>query len=381
MTEKTVGLGVIGCGGFARFALEQFTQVPGVRVAAVCDVFLPAAEKTAEQFGAQVISEPEELSARPDVDLVYIATPPFLHHPFGLRALQSKKHVICEKPLAVTLEQADEMIDEARRHNLALAANLMQRYNPLYAAVKTLIETRLLGEFLHGYFENYATDEGLGPSHWFWDREKSGGIFVEHGVHFFDMFEGWLGPGRVVSAQRSLRPESGVEEQVQCVVRYGETVCVNFYHGFHQPGRTDRQEMRFLFERGDLTLFEWVPTRGRIRAVTDEESTKALCELFPDSELNVIETYGGDDRACKGRFKEIDAGQRIELTFGEGVAKMKLYAELLRAMLEDQLAWIRDNSHTRRISEENGRSSLAYALDADRLARSGDAAKAGAKAI
>ena len=85
----------------------------------------------------------------------------------------------------------------------------MQRYNPLYHAVKALIDSALLGEFLHGYFENYAADEFLTPDHWFWDPAKSGGIFIEHGVHFFDLFEGWLGGGRVVAGHRTLRPEGG----------------------------------------------------------------------------------------------------------------------------------------------------------------------------
>ena len=71
----------------------------------------------------------------------------------------------------------------------------MQRYNPLFSQIKELVDSKLLGDVLHGTFENYASDEGLGPDHWFWDRIKSGGIFVEHGVHFFDMFAGWLGSG------------------------------------------------------------------------------------------------------------------------------------------------------------------------------------------
>src|SRR5437773_8301363 len=121
----------------------------------------------------------------------------------------------------------------------------MQRYNPLFDIVRRLIDSRVLGEFLHGYFENYASDEGLPAEHWFWDREKSGGIFIEHAVHFFDLFEGWLGEGEVVCAQASNRPPSGdrsiekspdrqiakspnphIEEQVQCTVRYRDGIHV-----------------------------------------------------------------------------------------------------------------------------------------------------------
>src|SRR4029078_4527158 len=157
------------------------------------------------------------------------------HYPQARAALEAGKHVICEKPLAMTVAQADELLALARDRKLLCIANLMQRYNPLFDAVARVVESRVLGECLHGWFENYASDEGLGAEHWFWDREKSGGIFIEHGVHFFDLFEGWLGPGDVVAAQRSLRPGSGVEEMVQCTVRHAGGALVNFHHGFTQP--------------------------------------------------------------------------------------------------------------------------------------------------
>ena len=53
-------------------------------------------------------------------------------------------------------------------------------------------------------------------------------------------------------------------------MRYGPTILVNFYHGFHQTGRMDRQELRLVFEWGDVTLFDWVPTNGRIHAIVNE---------------------------------------------------------------------------------------------------------------
>ena len=77
---------------------------------------------------------------------------------------------------------------------------------------------------LHGYFENYACDQGRRPEHWFGTREKSGGIFVEHGVHFFDLFAGWLGPGRSKLPRSLCGLGTTIEDQVQCTVRYGQSV-------------------------------------------------------------------------------------------------------------------------------------------------------------
>ena len=168
-----------------------------------------AARAAALRFGIPDIEDVDKLLARDDIDLIYIATPPFLHYPQAMAALEAGKHVICEKPLAMTVDQADDMVGEARKHDRLLLANLMQRYNPVYDAVSRLIQSKSLGEPLHGYFENYASDENLPPDHWFWDRSKSGGIFIEHGVHFFDMFAGWLGARRrSCAAERGLRPGS-----------------------------------------------------------------------------------------------------------------------------------------------------------------------------
>jgi predicted dehydrogenase len=294
-----------------------------------------------------------------------------MHHSQAMAALQAGKHVICEKPLALAVEQADEMIALARRNDRLVVANLMQRYNPLFDAIVKLIRSNVLGELLHGHFENNASDENLAPDHWFWDRSKSGGIFIEHGVHFFDLFAGWLGPGRVEAAQVGRRPGTTIEEHVQCTVRYGETALVNFYHGFHQAGRMDRQELRLVFERGDVTLFEWIPTRGKILAIADEKGTRDLCDLFPGARLDVAAGYAPKDRACQGRHRPLDVYQMVELSFGDGQNKSHLYGQLLRSMMADQVAWIRDRSHRRRVTEENGRDSLGVAVTADRLAHTG----------
>jgi len=372
-----IGLGVIGCGGFGLFALQHFAQVPGVRPVAMAGTHREAARAAARRFGMPDIVAVEALLERADVDLVYVATPPFLHHEQAMAALRRDKHVICEKPLALTLEEADEMIALARERDRLLVADLMQRYNPIFAAVRALITERLLGEPLNGTFENYANDEGLGPGHWFWDRSKSGGIFVEHGVHFFDLFAGWFGRGRVVAAQRTLRPGESVEEQVQCTVRYGETVLVNLYHGFHQTARMDRQELRLVFERGDVTLHEWVPTQVRVYGLVEEAAARRLCELFPGARLDIAETYPPSQRFFHARHRTFEAFELIELHHGEGHRKMYRYGELLRAMMADQTAWIRDRSHERLVTEQHGRDALAMALQARRLAEGSDNAPGG----
>jgi len=207
----------------------------------------------------------------------------------------------------------------------------------------------------------------LPPGHWFWDAKKSGGIFVEHGVHFFDLFAWWLGVGKVAAAQEVERPGSGFVDQVNCTALYGN-VPVNFYHGFTQSSRMDRQEMRLLCERGSITLDEWVPVRARIDALLDDGDLKRLRALGAASGPEVLEVYAGEDRRCTGRNQQIEVDGRYLVTLESGTDKLSLYGHVLRALMADQLAAVDNPGHTRRVDENNGLTSLEMATEAARMA-------------
>src|SRR2546429_9981287 len=117
MKMDGIRIGALGAGGFGMFALQQFTQIPGVQLVAIAATHREAAFAMAQRFGIPDLTDTEKLLAREDINLVYIATPPFLHHPQAMQALERGKHVICEKPLALTLAQADEMIALAQNNN------------------------------------------------------------------------------------------------------------------------------------------------------------------------------------------------------------------------------------------------------------------------
>jgi predicted dehydrogenase len=368
--DEQARFAVIGAGGFARFAMAQFAKNPSARLVGAYD----ASENSMAAFeaahpGTRVYESVEQLLADPSVNLVYIGTPPFLHYEQSLAALRAGKHVICEKPAAIELAHAQELRRCADQNGLLFVVNLMQRYNSLYEAVERLIGTQLLGEFVHGFFENYASDEPLPAGHWFWDDARSGGIFIEHGVHFFDMFDGWLGKGEVASAQRLERDGyPGVWDIAQCEIIYPGNAPVHFFHGFNQPRILDRQEMRLQFERGDIILEEWVPNRLVLHAACTRAESQQLQELFPCATMTILEQWDEPQHA-RGRFRPIKYDRKIRLDTGIVRPKLEVYEGLLRAMFDDQLCWLADRSHKRKIDADNAIQSLAVAVDADRIAK------------
>ena len=144
--QRQFGIGVIGCGGFGLFALQQFAQIPGVGSWAWRPRHPEAASAATRRFGLPDVKEIETLLRMPGLDLVYIATPPFLHYPQAMQALRAGKHVLVEKPTALLPAEADEMLAAAQERGLLMATNLMQRYNPLCDAVQGLLERKPLGE-------------------------------------------------------------------------------------------------------------------------------------------------------------------------------------------------------------------------------------------
>jgi hypothetical protein len=124
-----------------------------------------------------------------------------------------------------------------------------------------------------------------------------------------------------------------------------------------------------VFERGDMLLQGWVPTSVRVHAVADETQTRQLCDMFPGARIDALTMYGPRDRSFYSHGRQHDVYQHFDLHWGEWRQKMPVYCDLLRRMMTDQLTWIRDRRHQRKITEQNGRDSVAMACAADRLAR------------
>ena len=365
---KRINIGIVGAGGFADFAAKAFLKVEGIRLVGVTDINDSFATRMADELGIKKYARYEDMLAESQVDLVYIATPPSLHYEQSMKALLAGKHVICEKPAALRTAEAEALAKYASSHQLLYMVNLMQRYNPLYSIVKSIIDEKWLGDFVHGFFENYASDEKLVPEHWFWDEEKSGGIFIEHAVHFFDMFSGWFGQGKLLDSFQIQRPDTPgkIIDRVQAVVMYGSSP-VNFYHGFNQPKILDRQEMRLQFDRGDITLYEWVPVKIRLHGLLKSEHLDKLKKLFPDSSIAYHSTSSFPGSKVRGKFRDIDFDHLITLESGDIANKMDRYEQLVMSMLKDQWDWIIDPLHERKITDGNAVESLRMAEEATSL--------------
>ncbi|HEY3417136.1 MAG TPA: Gfo/Idh/MocA family oxidoreductase, partial [Armatimonadota bacterium] len=250
-----VRLGILGVGGFGLFCLEQYRQMPGVRITAIGGTQREKYARLAAEYAIPFFTvDWRELVTHPDVDVVYLATPPDLRGAPAIAALEAGKHVFCEKPLALTLEEADQMLATAEQQGVRLGVNFVMRYAGLYDLLGSLVTAGILGAPLHFSFENAASD--LPAGHWFWDARRSGTIPVEHGVHFFDIFAAIFGQGDLRWAGRSRRP-GGEEDRWLAILRYGDQMFGSFYHAFDLPSPLEETRAVIEFERGRVDINGW----------------------------------------------------------------------------------------------------------------------------
>jgi len=214
MTSPDVGVGLVGSGFIAQLHAEAFSRSAIGTVRAVASSSAERAAGFASQWGIPAWhTDFRELVQRPDVDMVCIGVPNHLHRDVVVAAAEAGKHVVCEKPLATTLAEADEMIAACQSAGVKLMYAEELCFAPKYVRAKQLADEGALGDV---YLAKQA-EQHFGPhSDWFWDPERSGGgVLMDMGCHGIEFVRWVLGKPAV----RSVTAELGT------YVHHGRTVA------------------------------------------------------------------------------------------------------------------------------------------------------------
>lgn len=343
---RPVGVGLVGAGAFGAFCLEAFAAMPEVRIVAVCDSAAERADELAALYSAQSYHNLDALLADSAVEIVALNTPPYLHAEQGLAVLRAGKRLFCEKPLALTIADGEALVQAGGEGRLTV--DYVMRRNPYWRAAAELRRDGVLGALRHMDLANHAAGLNLPDVHWFWDAGKSGGIWIEHGVHFFDAFAWVAGAGGAISASSAYRRgRDGVIDRVEALAHYGDTAA-HFYHAFDQSSLTEQTTVILTFERGYVTLREWVPTSLEIVTTVDEEM---LRPYLPGK----VESHTRHD------------GRTFAYAYApEG--KSAVYRACIQDGLRDLAAASREPEHRLAVTGREGLDSLRTAVTATQMA-------------
>lgn len=189
MHPKKVGICIIGVGRAGAVHVKNYSKhIFNSKVVAVVDAVKEAAVKTAEEYDADWYTKHEEALKRRDVDAVVISTPTFTHAKIAVDAAEAGKHIFCEKPMALTLREADEMITAARHSGVKLQMGFMRRFDEEFQTAKQMIEEGVIGKT--AIIKSTGRGPGLPPP-WACNPETSIGMLAEVNSHDFDSVR-WL---------------------------------------------------------------------------------------------------------------------------------------------------------------------------------------------
>lgn len=255
------------------------------RLVGLADINAARVEELSRRFGVQGgHADYRELLARRDVDAVLVLTPNFLHAEQSIAAAGAGKHVLCQKPLAMNLAEAGQMIAAARESGVTLMAAFVKRFWPYYVKVRQLIDQGVIGQVLS--VRSQFSHSGIGKyytpaSDWFYDPSKSGGgPLNDLGVHHFDVMRWLIGAEAAeVSAEiATLGADVRVENNAAVSFRFTNGVLAQGYYSFTTiapPGVT-LERLEVYGTKGTALVTLAHPGRVTVQVCAEEGPAAAM---------------------------------------------------------------------------------------------------------
>jgi predicted dehydrogenase len=198
---KQMKCAIIGCGAIGSTHADRYSKSAQAELAAVVDILPERAKALADKHKVpKALTSYRAMLKDASIEAVSVCLPNDLHAPVTIDCLRAGKHVLCEKPIALNLRQAEAMQREARRRRRMLAIGVVNRFNDNVNWIRDLIASGDLGEVYHVHtmFKGHRSIPGLGG--WFTTKARSGGgVMIDWGVHFIDLILYCLGAPKPVS--------------------------------------------------------------------------------------------------------------------------------------------------------------------------------------
>jgi len=249
-----IRVGVIGFGYMGKLHVEAYARVSGARVAAIADP-----NETAISAGARHYADYRELLAS-NVDAVSVCVPTHLHCQITLEALAASKHVLLEKPIAVNLEEADRMLEAARRAGKTLFVGMTHRFYPELREAKRLLDEGSIGQIVlcrDSILEHFGF---LQSPPWYLDKRLAGGgTVLTSGIHLVDRLQWFTGQNITHVAGQAGNPYFGasVEDAAQMQLHFRSGLAGQVTFAWMREPHPLVCDLELIGTKGSLIVHTW----------------------------------------------------------------------------------------------------------------------------
>lgn len=286
---KQFGIGIIGCGNISGVHITAIKEIPRARLVAGAEVSEERRLKFAETNKVECYADYNEMLRHPGLDAVCITTPSGLHMEPAVAAARAGKHIICEKPVDVTLERIDTILREVSAHNVRLCAIFPARFDPVACLIKKAVDEGRFGRLTMGdcYNKWWRSEAYFEKARWrgTWKLD-GGGACMNQGIHAIDLVQWFMGPVESVSAftDRLVHKSIETEDTAAAVVRYrngavGVIECTTSVF----PGADRRIEVlgdkgMAVFENDALAKWQFADARPEDEEIRNRYSPSGIAQ-------------------------------------------------------------------------------------------------------
>lgn len=214
------GFGIVGCGMVADFHARAIAAMKGGHLACVYSRSKENADRVAEAYGCAAYTDYKQFIAHPGLDIVSIATPSGAHLEPAVKAARAGKHIVCEKPLEITLERIDKMIQVCKQNKVMLVGIFQRRFNEATGVFKKAVEAGRLGKITmaDAYIKWYRTQEYYDSGYWrgTWNLD-GGGALMNQSIHTIDILYHLAGDVEQVCAYANTATHKRIEAEDNAV--------------------------------------------------------------------------------------------------------------------------------------------------------------------
>lgn len=295
--DRKLRVGIIGCGGIGKVHASAYRILETGTIVAVCDNKEVRVAKMAERYDAKPYLDYKEM-LNEDLDMVHICTPHFLHAEMAIAAMEKGINVLTEKPMAISLEDADRMIESAEKNNVTLGVIFQNRYNRSSQEVKKAVESGMLGELKgarmsvcwYRPMSYYTGSDWKGNWH-----EEGGGVLIDQAIHTIDLMQWLVGDIDWLQGTMATRAHDLEVEDVS-------EAYIMFKNGVHGS----LYATNLYTVDADIEL-ELHGEKGTARIVKDDAYIKVEGMEYHFSEVQVASDVAG--KACYGLSHKTEIGE------------------------------------------------------------------------
>ena len=339
---KKLKIGVVGTGVMGLGHCDSCQKLDEVELTAVCDVDEAVVEGIAHHYKVKSFTDYKQLIDSGDVEAVIVATPHYFHPPIGIYALKKGLHLLSEKPISVTVNDADEMIAVSKETEQVFCAMFQYRTFPHFMAAKKLIDEGKIGEIyrtlmLCGWFRTQAYYDSAGwRASW---KEEGGGVLINQAPHMLDMFCYLAGtPNKIRAEVRTRRHKIEVEDEVHALLEYANGGLGYLYISANEAPVEDRIEI--VGEKGKLII-----DGSKVQFASLIQPAQEFCNTSPETgargapevvweDVDIPEAESGHHEIIRNFARVVLYGEELLAPGVVGINSLELSNALLFSGME-----------------------------------------------